>query len=409
MKIKNIFITLGVCAAMGFGAFTGIKASKGEIKEAEASTVGENSDWGIVGEGDAFGSWSPASRARLTFTDCDTSLHSWKNVTFSGGTKFKLMNTDNWGSDIGFNSLTFGDKKGDFTSDTGDNPNIIAPSGGGTYDVCVAYISSLGKNVIGIFASGTLSNYLAKSIYICEKPDNNGNWNPSKIYMFGGIKQYGDWQGSNMTSADSPTVNLAGEYGNVRKISYAEHADDTFIIHNGNGYQSTNTSLVAGSAYYFVGNWNGGDDNGKAVLQANANLGLAADFIVRVEAVRNAVTASGSIKQYSVCGIDAQKAADFYTEYSGMVSGVKSLVDDTTITTYKRNGETGNETVSYDVVMEQLRDIAVKAGKLSNSSSIVLPFENNANNTAIIIVVVSTISLLGLAGFFFIKRKKESK
>ena len=63
-------------------------------------------------------------------------------------------------------------------------------------------------------------------------------------------------------------------------------------------------------------------------------------------------------------------------------------------------------------IKEADRFVKNSSGTVRAASNVVSPLspivENNATNVALIIVIVSTISLVALGGFFFIKRKKEN-
>ena len=408
MKKGNLFITLGLSIGVIFGTAISLNASQ-EVNEMQVAAVGETSSWGIRGSGDDL-SWS--SNVSCATTNSGT-LHCWKRFTFTSGTVFKLTDGSKW---LGFDNLKFGNAKSSFKEGASDgNIECVTP---GTYDVCVAWNGT--GDYVGIWNSGTLADTLNwDTIYVLQFPNDYGNWNPSKIYAYGGLEQFDTFSKSTgIGESASGTVNLAGSYGNIRTISYLPSAvtgDTGFNLHNGVGYQSTDTAFVNGSAYYMSGK----DGYGKATLTSNADLGVAAKFIVDAEYYRNAVTADGDmILDYSICGINPSVAAELYEKYEYISDNnavAKGYIDATTITTYegKYDGESipENSTVAYSDIMNSIYAIALKDSEFAktHASKGTWNFvESESTNTSIIAVSIVSAIVIGTASACIaIKKMKE--
>ena len=380
---------LGTAVALGTVSVAPIN----EIAQVEAA----NSDWGYVGSGQG-NSWTPSTRVKLETTE-KSPIHSVKTFSFSNGEQFKFMDTDNWGSDIGFSNLKFGNAIGSFSNDGGN----IKCNAAGSYDVAISWSGVDSKNYIGIFTANSYSDLNeVQYIYIAEQPNDNGYWIPSKIYAFNGISQFGGWDGkafSNITDYHyTATVNLAGTYGNIHRIPYTL-ADNSFLIHNGSGYQTTDTSLISGSAYYYDTK----DGSGKVKLANNANLGLAAELITEVEIAREAVSAnpSQSIAVYSICGIPQATINSLAAKYNGLNSTAKGYVDASTVTTYTGSYGSGEDTVSYGDIMAKIVSMATR-GSGSNKIS---DFVNDKN--AVVITVIISVAITSSVGLFFFIRKRR--
>lgn len=146
--------------------------------------------------------------------------------------------------------------------------------------------------------------------------------------------------------------------------------------------------------------------------------GAAADLVARIETARNAVSASGSILKYSVCGIAPSDAQAFYNEYYAMDADTKSGVDSSCTYTYEGSydGEhVPTETNIYFYhIMLSLKKIAEDAGlEVSGSSGrIVLNPNNNVSldSTGLIAIVsvIALVSISSVAVLLIIKKRKHN-
>ena len=226
------------------------------------------------------------------------------------------------------------------------------------------------------------------------------------VYTFGGDDQFGDWPGTKIT--DVPGVqevhgvmSFQGTSQNIYKIPYATAASDTgIIIHTNSGSQTVNMSLVSHSAYWFITDSSLEDYH-------NDDAGAALDLLLNVEAKRNAVTASGNIAAYSICGISAADAASLYNTYYALSETIKTTyVDNSTTYTYDGADKENQTNVSFADIMQQLKAIALKGNQtvLGSSKSVLV---NNTHSTAVIIILVVVISASAVGTFFLLRKKKE--
>ena len=199
-------------------------------------------------------------------------------------------------------------------------------------------------------------------------------------------------------------INFEGSYKKIYKITFDE-APSYFIFNNGgNGAQTGNLEFVNGSAYW----WS--DD-----LDGDASAGAAIDFLLKVENARN-TAANFNGHDYSICGIDGQVAANLYTEYAGFSDNVRSYIDRSSTKTYNGKNASGNydwneQARGFYDIMQELRTIAINAGKLSPA-----PFDKaliddevfgqNSNTFVIVLLVLSGLTVT--TAFFLSKKRKES-
>ena len=228
------------------------------------------------------------------------------------------------------------------------------------------------------------------------------------VYTFGvgGIEQFGAFDDEtrlgDIPGAQDVTGDLKFQNENVSiwylplKIGYP-NADHIILInyneYNVVGNQTANMLLVPGSAYWFSDNPD----------YHNDDAGLALDFLLEAEAIRTAVTASGSIQAESVCGISKANAISLCEKYLALDATIRSIyVDCTYINTYKKDGTAGTENVSYADVMVQLAII----GEVNLNSSTSMNPLNASMNTAYIVIIAVALSV-SLIGFVFILKRKQ--
>lgn len=226
------------------------------------------------------------------------------------------------------------------------------------------------------------------------------------VYTFGGDDQFGDWPGTKITDVVGVqevhgVMSFQGTSQNIYKIPYATAASDTgIIIHTNGGSQTVNMSLVSHSAYWFI-------TDSSLENYHNDDAGTALDLILATEAKRNAVTASGNIAAYSVCGISASDAASLYNTYYGLSADIKSTYVDNS-TTYTYDGlDTANQTnVSFADIMAELKVLALRGNQtVLGSSRPTLVAQNHTNVIVVTIVAILTVS--GTGTFFLLRKKKE--
>jgi len=226
------------------------------------------------------------------------------------------------------------------------------------------------------------------------------------IYTFGGDDQFGDWPGTKITDVAGVqevhgVMSFQGTSQNIYKIPYSTSAADTgIIIHTNGGSQTVNMSLVSHSAYWFI-------TDSSMVNYHNDDAGEALDLLLNVEAKRNAVTASGNIAAYSICGISAADAASLYNTYYGMSSDIQTTyINNSTTYTYDGADKENQTNVSFEDIMAELKVIALRGNQTvlgSPRSTLV----NQNHSTVIIVTLVAVVALSGTGAFFLLRKKKE--
>ena len=159
-------------------------------------------------------------------------------------------------------------------------------------------------------------------------------------------------------------------------------------------------SLVSHSGYWFI-------TDSSQVNYHNDDAGAALDLLLAVEAKRNAVTASGNIAAYSVCGISASDAASLYNTYYGLSSDIQTnYIHNSTTYTYDGLDKENQVDVSFEEIMGQLRKLAVAGNQtVLGSPRNTAAYQNHS--TVIIVTLVAIIALTGTGTYFILRRKKE--
>ena len=221
------------------------------------------------------------------------------------------------------------------------------------------------------------------------------------IYSWGADEQFGAFPGTaiaSVTGVEEMTGNgvIHFQGGDTAKLIYKipvtigyPSGDTTFMFNNGSGdYKSEERALVDGAAYWWTG-------------IPNTDAGEAIEFLAFAEDIRN------HAEDTSVCNISAANAALIVNGYNALDDSLAATyIDGTTVYTYRRDGESGNELVSYRVVVEQLGKIAniTVDGAVSSYRFDIL----SGSNLSIVIISVATVSALAATLFFVFKKKKQN-
>ena len=266
---------------------------------------------------------------------------------------------------------------------------------GGWYtddDCTVAYTASTIDADLDLYAKYTS---LSKDSYIYYITDSSSATTNS-IHSWGG-----DFELDGLITSVSGVQEVHGvtRFRNtnylIYKIPFSSEAGDTaFKFHYNNWAQeSSEKTLVAGNAYQ----WGVGE-----IETDETAGGDALDFIFQLEAIRNAVTASGDIKAYSVCGISKANAQTLVSAYTGLSATAKSYVDASYTYTYKPTDDSQNDNVTFAAIMVEITAIANKPDSAHS-------MDISDTNNSLIIVVVSTLSLVAISSFVLLRKKRNSK
>ena len=265
---------------------------------------------------------------------------------------------------------------------------------------------SADMNLYGKYTSFTVDSY----VYYITGVSSNPTF--THVYFFGEFDNNGNsWPGTALSSY-ATEVHGVFSFENtsqlIYKIPVPSNADFSFILDDGSSSTQTyDVDATPGAGYWF---WLETGDS-KYSWSANADAGAAIDLIVDVETKRNAVSASGNILNYSICGISASDAAALYNRYIALSANAKDFVDRSTTYTYggAYDGVTtpDQENVYYYDIMVQLRAIAVKGNQTVNDANPNIAY--NASNTSLIIITIASVISLSMVGAFFLLRKKRKE
>ena len=226
----------------------------------------------------------------------------------------------------------------------------------------------------------------------------NTGWDNAYVYSFGGQNQFGNWPGAQITTlTNGATLNGIGAV--YKAELHSEYGDDHVIFNDGTGgtagVAQTNNMVVTADACYQL------NDANEAT--GNIDLGSAAAVVYDINYYRCNVVASGSILENSVCGIGKNDAASLIASYDALNATAKAYVDNSTDYTYNYQDTAGSAIdISYVDIIAQLRLLAVDG----SSSSTILSGVVNSNPAIILAILFSTISAVGIATYFIIRKKK---
>ena len=233
---------------------------------------------------------------------------------------------------------------------------------------------------------------------------------PNNIYAFGGCEQFGGWPGKAITSVTDVVdvfpdgvIHFEGVNQKIYRIpittGYPDGDSGIIFNYNGDTSKTPNNIIVPHAGYYFSETT---PDN--YVLPA----GKAIEFLLDAEEIRNAVTASGDIKQYSVCGISSGDAKDICDAFNLLDNTARQYVVRTTALTYKRDGSDGNEMVTYkDILIELSKKCGVDVGLSSGVNSFYFLTDGNTSALIPIICVVAFVSMSSIGVLLILKKRKH--
>ena len=260
------------------------------------------------------------------------------------------------------------------------------------------------------------SDHADSYVYYMASDDNT---NPNYIYTYGTHNpgQFGSWPGTKVV--DVPGVEevhgvlaFDGRTRNVYKIPFSSLAGDTTVILNyyvSNGHsdnsQTGNMSLNNGWAYWFDAA--GATKCGLAGAQAF-------EYCKAFEVKRNAVAGDGStVGPYSICGISVGDATTLVNNYNSLSSDARAYVNNSGTFTYsssydfsKDPDEQAQSIISFTSMLAVL---SAKSNVALVNAARINPLFGESGNTAIVtIIVISTVAVASIAGFFFIRKKKTN-
>ena len=226
-----------------------------------------------------------------------------------------------------------------------------------------------------------------------------------KIYAWDevGNEQFGAWSGSAIATVGTDVTGVVKFEGTAKKIyripvtlGYPT-GENHFMWNNGSDVKSDEFLLVDGAAYW----WAGG---------ANLDAGASLDLIFSIETLRNAVTAAGDIKNYSICGFSKSDAATVVNTYNNLSDASRTMVNTSLTYTYKGDGTDDQTDISF-------RDIVVELGKIAEIEVVGSPRTIVGTNggatidSTTLIAVISIIALVSISSIVVlvvIKKRKHN-
>ena len=372
-------MTLGLALTMGIGVAAGFGGHK-TAQVAKAEIIPTSSDYYLAG---SMTNWQDGTRLSIDSEKEDRGMLLNFFMTKGETFQFKPAGEDGWLSAIDFRDLEGGSAKNAFIEGE-ENCNIeVAVTG--TYNF---YIASWGGLYIEFAQTAT--------IYVQIK-----DWSNTYVYSYDEttepgvtLKSFGEFPGRKFNAGEcTAETNFGGtthgNYGGIAKLDVPYHTlANTKIIVNkgygGEGNQSGNQDLYNGYYYYNFGN------------VGDLDYGKQAAVVYDVEkAILNT-------EHDSVCEIEKGTATTLVAEYDALA--LSSQFDASTMRTWNKAVNDDKINHTYEEIIEELREIASSA----DTGMLLSKLESNSSSIVIIAVLGSTIALVGLSGFFFIRKRKES-
>lgn len=144
-----------------------------------------------------------------------------------------------------------------------------------------------------------------------------------------------------------------------------------------------------------------------------AAAGDALDFLLAAEVIRNAVRkANGAPADYSVCGISAEDAAELCSDYNKLSEKARGYVDTTNVHTYNPEAklDVDPEHQTEVTYLRVMQELAAKAGVslAGHSASRLVPTSSTASNNMIIIVIIASALVLITVAGCFLIKRKHN-
>ena len=233
--------------------------------------------------------------------------------------------------------------------------------------------------------------------YVSSATDSDS---PDCIYSWSshGSNQFGNFPGTWVATAGENVTGVVQFQGSYKRIYKISIWNDSFKFSWGGGTdagggETGDKTVTDGAAYW----WDGG---------ANTDAGAALALIFDVEAARNSVSAHGSIKDYSICGISQSTASSLVGRYNGLTSAQQAYINSSTTKTYIGTSSTEGQ-VSFVDIFEQLSKIASSGSKSPLASSLFLRIGGGDANLSLTIIIIASVTTLSVGGYFFLRKKKE--
>ena len=394
MKKKTIVSLIGCSFALAFGTFAGLKANYIEEAKAvssdtqmyiETKGIGDWNDNAVtmvwISGGEQTAKWItastlvgtikvytlPANYTRATVCRFSSSNHPADNST--------SWWNDNWGQAYDF--------------DPGDDLNFIQLTGykDGKAEYQTGYMHHLENGDKLYFTAIKVKDDY--SWYDANAKTKIGFWDGTSIV------------GSRVNNSDLIEFDVASDIYTIGfNIYRLNPADDTSWGQTGDYYYSkTNGNINA--FMVTAGDTNEFYDNGCRVFDDT--------YLAMAYSVHFLNATKG------ICA-DEGESADHNSSLSSVWSSLGSIYSSLLNTESKKSAySSGSEAkiadakLRYSHIVNRYSGLTDYVGGIRSGSNMILSINNeNGANTSIIIVVISTISLVGLGVFFFIKRKKEN-
>ena len=242
--------------------------------------------------------------------------------------------------------------------------------------------------------------------YIYVVTGYGANWNTRYIYGYGATEGYGAFEGQlvkDIAVGVTSTVNFGGgsnEYknGGIFKVPYYTDDSMTHIILSNNGSESDRSgNLPFGDGYgYFFKN-NAWDDDADDFDEANiASVGKAAAFVYEFDELLSG-------KDFCT-ELDASGCASLYNKYLAAIKDddtAKGWIESSVI-----NTSNGGDNVRLDVILPELRKIAVRGDQKVNDVLKVNASEISNDVSAAWIAVIAAVGLATIGGAFIVRKRR---
>lgn len=215
------------------------------------------------------------------------------------------------------------------------------------------------------------------------------DWSSLLVHIWDAGSANTSWPGNSVSFTD-PNLRFNGENSKLQAYTVTGLNTAKFLYQSAADTNKSSDFNLTDGAYY----WH----NGSNWVQETGDIASAAKYVWDFNTARLAVTASGSVKDYSICGLNL---SSWYSKYSSLTSGAKTYVNAASILTYKDSSSSSADTrVSFAEIVEYMSE----ANGLGSRQ--IIPSSNDDKFRIIVVLLIST-TLISATGAYFILRKKR--
>ncbi len=393
MKKRNLFLTLGLALTLGAGV-AGFAMNHVEARKVDAYDK-DTVYYCLTGVFGGEAHWTDYIDAPSDGTNAGVLL----NQSLTAGDTFKFKVKGSWENALTFGSFNSGaGAYNAFCWNKGDDNTYCAVTGAYNFYI---YNDSGTMKVSAEFADSNTATYS----YVLTSDSTLGY-----THLYNDTLSLRDWASAPAVNGQAYDIKFtysAFDYYGLYRIDDRILAGwDSLIMKNSAGNkQSADISRTVGhkQELYMCG--------ASVVTKANTTDEYkAAAFLYDLVSHRGAANYDSHDFAYSICATSPADAYELVGRYDGFAASIKTVLAGATLKTYNVEGEYGEEDANkaYAAVADMVNALRPIAAKHNPSGSLILLNNESQSPVSVAIILATSISLIAVASFFVIRRRKEN-